>query len=201
MKHPKLSSGERVVKAFRPHWKQLVWPVFVSVVAIAGIVVLIVMAEGTWLWVGLGATVVLWAVLFAPAFTRWYFTHYIITNERLIVRRGMLARHGKEIPLEVINDATFAQTVIERLLRSGDLIIESAGEQGQSSFSDIPDPEGVQSEIYQLRETRQMVLQGGAGDQPRGPVEQLEALSRLHDQGVLSDEEFAAKKAKLLDQI
>lgn len=200
MKYPKLSSGERVVKAFRPHWKQLVWPVFVSIVGIAGIVVVIVMVEGTWLWIGLAATLVIWLVLFTPAFTRWYFTHYIITDERLIVRRGMLARHGKEIPLEVINDATFTQTVIERLLRSGDLIIESAGEQGQSSYSDIPDPESIQSEIYQLREARQIALQGG-GEKQSGPVEQLEALSRLHDQGVLSDEEFAEKKAKLLDQI
>ena len=159
-------------------------------------VILAVSTEGTWMWIGLAATVVIWLVLFAPPFTRWLFTHYIITNERLIVRRGMLARHGKEIPLEVMNDATFTQTVWERLLRSGDLTIESAGEQGQSHFSDIPDPEGIQSEIYRLREARMIALQGGSG-----PVEQLEMLARLHADGVLSDEEFAEKRSKLLGQI
>ncbi|GBD85331.1 bacterial membrane flanked domain protein [bacterium BMS3Abin02] len=198
MKYPErlLSSGERIDLAFRPHWKQLIWPVFVSVVALAGIVVLAVRAEGTPMWVGFAAVVAIWLALFAPPFTRWFFTHYIITNERLIVRRGMFARHGKEIPLEVMNDATFAQTFWERLLRSGDLIIESAGEQGQSHFSDIPDPEGIQSEIYRLREARMVALQGGSG-----PVEQLEMLARLHEDGVLSDEEFAEKRSKLLDQI
>lgn len=198
MKYPErlLSSGERVELAFRPHWKQLIWPVFVSVIALVGVVVIAALAEGMWMWVSLAAVVVIWLVLFTPSFTRWFFTHYIITNERLIVRRGMLARRGKEIPLEVMNDAAFSQTAWERLLRSGDLIIESAGEQGQSHFSDIPDPEGIQSEIYRLREDRMIALQGGSG-----PVEQLEMLARLHRDGVLSDEEFAEKRNKLLGQI
>jgi uncharacterized membrane protein YdbT with pleckstrin-like domain len=198
MKYPKrlLSNGEQVELAFRPHWKQLIWPVFVTVVALAGAIVVLVMAEGAWKWVGLIAAIVIWLVLSVPSFTRWYFTHYVITNERLIVRHGMLARHGKEIPLEVINDVTFRQTIVERLVRSGDLVIESAGEQGQSAFSDIPDPEGVQSRIYRLREARALAMQGG-----QSPVEQLDMLSRLHDQGVLSDEEFAEKKKGLLGQI
>ncbi len=198
MKHPKLSSGEEVIKAFRPHWKQLVWPGFVTVVAIAGIIVTLVMAEGTWLWVGLVAAVVVWLLLAVPPFTDWLYTHYVITNERVFVRRGMIARHGLEIPLEVINDVTFTQSVIERIVGSGDLIIESAGERGQSQFSDIPDPDGVQSEIYRLRETRTMALQGASG---QSAAEQLETLARLRDQGVISDEEFAEKKTKLMGQI
>jgi uncharacterized membrane protein YdbT with pleckstrin-like domain len=198
MKHPKLSSGEEVIRAFRPHWKQLVWPGFVTVVAIAGIVVTLVMAEGTWLWVGLAAAVVIWLLLAVPPFIDWLYTHYVITNERVIVRRGMIARHGKEIPLEVINDVTFHQSVIERIVGSGDLIIESAGERGQSRFSDIPDPDEIQSQVYKLREARTMALQVTSG---QSPAEQLEALARLRDQGVLSDDEFAEKKAKLLDQI
>ncbi|MFZ0493755.1 MAG: PH domain-containing protein [Acidimicrobiia bacterium] len=198
MKDPKLSSGEEVVKAFRPHWKQLVWPGVVTVVAIAGIVVVLVMAEGAWLWVGLVAALVVWVLLSVPPFIDWLYTHYVITNERLIVRRGMIARHGLEIPLEVINDVTFTQSVIERIVGSGDLIIESAGERGQSHFSDIPDPDEIQSEIYRLRESRMMALQGAGG---QSPAEQLESLARLHDQGVITDEEFAEKKAKLLGQI
>ena len=123
-------------------------------------------------------------------------THYVITNERLIVRRGFIARQGKEIPLEVINDVAFSQTVIERVLRSGDLLIESAGEQGQSRYSDIPDPEGVQSLIYQMREARTLNLQGKAT-----AVEQLEILAKLHRDGVLTDEELVEKKQKLLGDI
>ena len=33
---------------------------------------------------------------------------------------------------------------------------------------------------------------------PAAPIEQLKELAQLHEQGVLTDEEFAAQKAKLL---
>lgn len=193
-----LSSGEKVVLAFRPHWKQLIWPVFVTAVALAGVIVLLLRTERTALWIGLASTGVIWLILVIPPFLRWYFTHYVVTNERLIVRRGMLARHGKEIPLEVINDVTFKQTVWERMLRSGDLRLESAGEQGQSRFSDIPDPEGVQAIVYKLREERTRSLQGSNAP---GAVEQLDMLAKLHRDGVLTDEEFEEKKQKLLGDI
>ena len=31
------------------------------------------------------------------------------------------------------------------------------------------------------------------------PIEQLQKLGKLHEQGILTDEEFAAEKAKILD--
>jgi hypothetical protein len=84
------------------------------------------------------------------------------------------------------------------MVRSGDLLIESAGEQGQSRFTDVPHPEEIQSQVYQLREKRTVALEGGPGG---GAAGQLEALARLHKDGILTDEEFAAKKQKLLDEI
>jgi hypothetical protein len=84
------------------------------------------------------------------------------------------------------------------MVHSGDLLIESAGEHGQSRFTDIPRPEDVQSQIYQLREKRTVSLEGG---NQGGAAGQLESLARLHRDGVLTDEEFAAKKQKLLDEI
>ncbi len=194
-----LSEGETVERAFRPHWKQLIWPGFVTLVALIGLVVLATRVRGTWLWAGLAAVGVIWAILFFPSFIKWMYTHYVVTNERVITRRGMIARQSKEIPLEVINDVAFSQTVWERLLHSGDLRIESAGEMGQSRFFDIPDPDEIQALIYRLREARTLALQGPA--QSASPVEQLEALARLHRDGVLTDEEFAEKKAKLLGQM
>ena len=107
-------------------------------------------------------------------------------------------REEVEIPLENINDVQFSQNVLERLLRSGDLLIESAGEQGQSRFADIPQPEEFQSLVYRVREERAVGLAGAAA---QDPAAQLEALSRLHRDGVLTDEEFEEKKQKLLGQL
>ncbi len=66
---------------------------------------------------------------------------------------------------------------------------------GQSRYSDIPDPEGVQSLIYRVREERARSLQGQASE-----VEQLEMLARLHREGVLTEEEFQRKKRELLGE-
>jgi uncharacterized membrane protein YdbT with pleckstrin-like domain len=198
MKYPArlLSSEEEVVAAFRPHWMAVVLPTLITVLSVAAIITVVVTMETPEVWYVIGGVLVLWLIIALPQWIKWWFTHHVVTNERIIVRRGFVARQGKEIPLEVINDVAFSQTVIERILRSGDLLIESAGEQGQSRYTDIPDPEGVQATIYKLREARTINLQGQASS-----VEQLNMLAQLHRDGVLTDEELAEKKQKLLDEI
>jgi uncharacterized membrane protein YdbT with pleckstrin-like domain len=167
-------------------------------VAVAAAIAVLVLLEDLAMWVTLAVVGLAWLVTAVPRYLDWWFTRYVVTNERLIVRSGVLARRGKEIPLEVINDVAFSQSVLERMILSGDLLIESAGEHGQSRFTDVPRPEEVQSKIYQLREKRTIALEGGSSG---GAAGQLEALARLHKDGVLTDEEFAAKKQKLLDEI
>lgn len=198
MKYPArlLSSEEEIAAAFRPHWKAIILPTLISILSVAAFIAVAVSVDAPEVWYAVGGILLLWLIIALPQWIKWWFTHYVITNERLIVRRGFIARQGKEIPLEVINDVAFSQTVIERVLRSGDLLIESAGEQGQSRYSDIPDPEGVQSLIYQMREARTLNLQGKAT-----AVEQLEILAKLHRDGVLTDEELVEKKQKLLGDI
>ena len=122
----------------------------------------------------------------------------IITNERLVIREGLIARRGKEIPLERIDNVSFSQTVGERILRSGDLIVESAGEGGQSRYTDIPQPEETQSMIYRIREARILALEGGGN---RSSADEISKLADLRDQGVITEEEFEKKKRRLLDDI
>jgi uncharacterized membrane protein YdbT with pleckstrin-like domain len=198
MKYPSrfLSDQEEIAAAFRPHWMAVILPTLISVLALAASITVAVTVDTPEVWYAIGGIVLLWLLIALPRWITWWFTHYVVTNERIIVRRGFIARQGKEIPLEVINDVTFSQTVLERILRSGDLLIESAGEQGQSRYTDIPDPEGVQATIYRLREARTLDLQGKAS-----AVEQLNMLAKLHREGVLTDEELADKKRKLLDDI
>jgi len=152
-----------------------------------------------WIASAIAAAVVL---LIAGGVTRWMTTHHVITNERLIYRAGFIAKQGKEIPLEVINDVAFSQTVFERIFNTGDLLIESAGTHGQSRYRDIPHPEEVQSLVYSVREKRKMAMESGGVPTSSAPAEsvasQLEKLSRLHDSGKLSDAEFESEKAKLL---
>ena len=201
-----LTEGESIVSKFRPHWRLLIVPVLWVVGVIAAIVLVYRVIPPDDSRIDLITSIVLALALIpltvAPL-VNWWFTSYILTSERLITRRGMIARSGIEIPLENINDVQFSQNVIERILKSGDLLIESAGESGQSRFSDIPDPEGFQSLLYRVREQRPggSMAVAQAASAATDPTDRLARLAQLHRDGVITDEEFAAKKQALLDEI
>jgi uncharacterized membrane protein YdbT with pleckstrin-like domain len=59
----------------------------------------------------------------------------------------VVRRRGVSIPLNRVNNVNFHQSVFERLVGAGDLLIESGGEDGQSRFANIRDPEQVQNVI------------------------------------------------------
>ena len=200
MRYPEklLSPGETIQSEFRPHWSRIAREGLLSVLVLVLIVLIAVQGFtwGGWAIVGLLAA---WFVVVIAGFIRWWTTQHVITNERLIHRTGLIAKAGKEIPLEVINDVTFTQSMFERLFGTGNLLIESAGTHGQSRYSDIPDPERVQSLIYEVREGRKIEMESGGGRAAaESPAAQLATLSRLHDEGKLTDTEFEAEKRKLL---
>jgi uncharacterized membrane protein YdbT with pleckstrin-like domain len=208
MGYPKklLTTGEEIVREFRPHWRMLFVPFAWTVLLAAAVIVTFVFVKDpglAWLeWAVLALAGVAWLVLSAYPFISWWFTLYVLTNERLIARSGILSRHGLEIPLEQINDLSFHQSIVERVLRCGDLLIESAGEQGQSRFSNIPEPEQFHSLLYRVREERSKQLQGHGAPVPQGDdsVSRLERLAKLQADGMISREEYEAQKKKILEE-
>ena len=195
-----LTEGESVIREFRPHWRLLIVPFSWTLLFAAGVILTWIYPpdDSTFDWVVTGVIGVLFLRLGLYPFIGWWFTHYVLTNERLIRRSGILSRKGKEIPLENINDMSFSQTILERVLRSGDLLIESAGEQGQSRFTDIPQPEAFQSLIYRARELRSKEL-GSSGVERTDPVSQLERIAALYKKGLITEAEYQRQKAKLLE--
>jgi len=104
----------------------------------------------------------------------------------------------------------------ERMIGAGDLLLESAGEHGQSRFSDIRDPEAVQLEIYRQMEANDRRRAGYATTQPHRavadrtptpptrsptPLDDLERLADLRDRGAVTEEEFQRMKRELLDRM
>jgi len=198
-----LTEGESVVSKFRQHWKLLVVPFGWFVVALIALFVV-------FRWIPGGGTIdlVLTAAVIAAALylivrplVDWAVTYYVLTTERLITRTGLIARSGIEIPLERITNVNFHQTMVERLLRAGDLIVESAGETGRSEFRNIPRPDQFQALLYKTREARTIDLQRAA---PPAAVtsdaaEQIRKLKELHDDGLISAEEYETKRRELLE--
>ena len=106
----------------------------IAMYALAAVVLLVVLALAVW------------------PFLVWRTTHYVFTNERVIMRHGVFSREGRDIPLNRVNDVSFQHSFFERMLGTGTLTIESAGERGQVVLTEIPRVEKVQSELYELVE-------------------------------------------------
>jgi uncharacterized membrane protein YdbT with pleckstrin-like domain len=152
-----LTEDEHVVLHLHPHWKALIRPILVLVLAIAAVVVGFVLLPdsgagdiGLYAIAAIGLVLVLWLTVWP--FLVWRTTHYLFTNERVLLQVGVFSRDRRDIPLGRINDHTMNQRFIERLLGCGTLTIESAGERGQSVLTDIPGVAQVQTRLYELVE-------------------------------------------------
>ncbi len=189
-----LNDDEEIILDLRPHW-WLVVPRLALLIAAIVVGLLVLMYELPGPVMGLAAVAVVAALIYlALRYVRWSTTELILTSDRLIYRAGIFTREGVEIPLERINTVFLRQSVFERMLGSGDLSLESAGENGRQDFANIRRPHRVQSAIYRQMGDR-------TGRTQDGPVDlagQIVKLDELRRQGLLSDAEFEAKKSDLL---
>jgi uncharacterized membrane protein YdbT with pleckstrin-like domain len=222
MPYPKrlINEGEAVALDLRPHW----W--FFSKHILTGIPLVIALVLITRindddvkdvLVYAFGGAAVIWAIWLLVKFLEWSRTYFVVTDQRVIFRTGILTRHGVEIPLERINNINFHQGIWERIIGAGDLEIQSAGEQGTSQFSDVRHPDGVQQEVYRQMEGDAKrdagrgseaigkavaeALEKAGGGRGASIPDQIEALAKLHKDGTITDAEFEKKKAELLDKM
>ena len=201
-----LAEHERIVFELRPHWVAVVPALLWAALIVLAWVTLGARIDSgpALLAVSAGALIAL-LLLSAVPLLKWSKTLFVLTTDRLITRRGVIARAATEIPLERINDVAFAQSALERLVGAGDLLIESAGERGQTRITNVKKPEQVQLRIYQATEENgnRMMRSGQPFPTPEADSipEQIEALSRLKTQGVISEVEFENKKRELLGRM
>ncbi len=199
-----LNEGEDIVLDLHPHWEFFLKSGTALVVALAlGIFMLASGWEGVSLAVA-GVLVLAALVWVGLTYASWVTTHFVVTTDRLIYRHGVLSKHGIEIPLERVNTVFFSQTIIERMLGSGDLVIESAGEMGRQSFSNVRKPSAIQNEIYKQMEANENRKFDRIGARPAAGdsiPDQITQLDQLRQQGIISQAEFDQKKQQLLDKM
>jgi uncharacterized membrane protein YdbT with pleckstrin-like domain len=205
MPYPKklLNDNETVALDLHPHW----W-FFAKSGATMLVSILIGLASLIWLdgdlqkvvnWIAI-AGIVVSAILLVSRYIQWFTTNFVITSDRVIFRTGVFAKHGIEIPLERVNNVIFHQSVIERILGAGDLLIESGGETGQQRFTEVRDPDRVQALIHTQVDAKmtRRGSQASGGDATGDVASQLEKLEGMLQRGTLTPSEFEAQKRKLL---
>ena len=190
-----LNPGEVVVANVRQHWWYLAGAAAAMMVVLAGgIAALVVRAQEAVDALVLAVLVVALGWLLAR-YLKWLTIRLIITSRRVMLRRGILTKLTREIPLEHLSDISVKQSMLERVIGAGSLILESAGRESREVFACLPHPAELQNEIYD-----QMDRRSGPGAERLSVPEQLERLDDLHRRGVINDDEFASEKGRLLDR-
>jgi uncharacterized membrane protein YdbT with pleckstrin-like domain len=179
--------------------------VFALIAAIVlGVVVVAMDSPAALKWTALILIVgcAVWVVI---RYIKWVTTDFVITSDRVIFRQGVFAKSGIEIPLERVNSVHFAQSILERLVGAGNLLIESGAETGQQRFTDIHNPDKIQNLIHaQMEQNEKRTYQaqhpGASQSAVADVMERLERLEAMHERGTLTAAEFEAQKQRLLNE-
>jgi uncharacterized membrane protein YdbT with pleckstrin-like domain len=139
-----LHQGESVLFEGRPSWRSILgfYVVGVLVAAAAGAVVALIDSTGT----GIAVFVVVAAAVVGVGWLRRLGTRYAITNERLCIERGLIARHAQETRLTRVQNVNTDQSVLQRMLRVGTVDFDTAGTDAPDSdfaFRGVGEPAQV----------------------------------------------------------
>lgn len=128
---------------------------------------------------------------------------FVVTNFRVIRNTGVLTKQSMDSRLDKINNVEHRQTLWGRLLNFGDVEIDTASETGMARFSNISHPLEFKRAIVTAAEQYRSANRGGSAPAPAGPsgAERLRQLQALFDDGIISREEYEAKRQQLLSEL
>lgn len=215
-----LADGEEVVAELRPHWVFLGWPLVATVAAAALAVGLNVAVRlpGWTGWVVL-APVVAAGLWLAGRVLRRRASELVITTTRLVQRAGVVSRQVTDIRLDRINRLSSHQSVVGRLIGTGQLLVEVGGDLGVVVFDRVRRPAEVARLVTEQMDARrpgppasapwataapapsQWATPPGGTPAHRDVADQLVELDELRRRGILTEQEFTAKKTELLRRL
>jgi uncharacterized membrane protein YdbT with pleckstrin-like domain len=151
-----LTEEEEVVLHLHPHWRTAVRPILVLLFALAVTIVAWVMLppnHGGRIGVAVvgGAALIFALVRGVRPLLIWRCTHFVFTDERILVQHGVLTRERRDLPLNRVNDHATKQSLLDRLFGSGTMRIDSIGDQA-AELAAVPHVHRVQTMLYELIE-------------------------------------------------
>ncbi len=157
-----LSQGETLEFEMRPHWRALLVPILV-VIGVLIVVSIITIQWSAWFggenptvnnvgrWIFLGVGLVLLSLYAIRPFLFWFTTQYVFTDRRIIIRKGLVAREGVDMPLSKVQNVSFNVTFWGRILNYGNLSVDSASDE-ELVIEGVTNVEHIQREVNRLHE-------------------------------------------------
>ena len=203
-----LGEREKIILVAHQHWFQLLRAMLLEIAMIILTAAAVFLVYALWLPSPLILSGLL--LLLIPLggmlrdITAWNNHKYVITNRRVIQIFGVFNKNVTDSSLEKVNDVQMDQSILGRAFNFGDIEILTASELGINRFTFIADPVHFKTAMldakFELEQNQQAPAYAPASpamDIPR-LIDELDALRK---RGAITEEEFTAKKAKLLQQI
>ena len=163
-----LNDDEELLAEMHPHWIFLFGPLFTSIGVWAAIIVLLILWRNPPGWTNYPIIILalipgLWLL---GRFIRWKSYDVALTSTRILVRQGIMGRDTVQLRLQRITEVNLRQSLIERMLGTGSLVIDVQGEDDSLTLEYMRKPAVVQRVINsQINE----IVGGGQREiDPRG---------------------------------
>jgi len=151
-----LHAGEKLIFEGHPSWRStLEYYIKGLVVALVGAAAA---AGATALGDGLDWPLVIVVFLIVESlalvvgFVKRWTTVYTITNQRLRIKRGLIARKVQQTDIDRVQNVNTNQTVLDRILQVGSVDFDTAGtDDSEFRFEGVEDPEEVVQAVDQAR--------------------------------------------------
>jgi uncharacterized membrane protein YdbT with pleckstrin-like domain len=150
-------------------------------------------------------------------YLRWSNAHYVVSDRRVLVLRGIFNIEAVDIPIEKINEVEFRQSWLGRIFGFGDVEMTTASESGICQCRHLADPDGLKRALSEAQRDLQrgyayldqhdinayLELEDAlAGDPDVERISHaLQRLADMRDRGLISRDEFEEKKRELLSRI
>jgi uncharacterized membrane protein YdbT with pleckstrin-like domain len=144
-----LQSGERVIYQGHPSWRAILgfYLKGALVGAAAGVLAGLIDSSTS---LGILVFVVVLAITILAGFVKRVATVYTITDRRLNIKIGIIARKVQETRLQRVQNVNYDQGVYERIMQIGDVEFTTAGtDESNFVFAGVAQPEQVVQQVEQ----------------------------------------------------
>lgn len=160
------------------------------------------------------------------SYIQWWVEDYVVTNQKVVKVAGLLRKRTSGAALEKINDVIMEQGPLGRMLGYGTLQVSTASDSSDLTYRTMRKPaEFRRAMLDQKMEFEQadarhiadavraaapapvvaapapapeVTIQAPVAPAPPSVDDKLRSLAKLRDDGIISPEEFEAKKTELL---
>jgi uncharacterized membrane protein YdbT with pleckstrin-like domain len=143
-----LQPGENVIYQGHPSWRAIIGFYLKGILVALAVGVIVTLIDSTGL--GLLAFAAIVAITILSGFVKRVATVYTITNRRLNIKRGIIARKVQETRLQRVQNVNYTQSVYERIMQVGNVDFDTAGtDDSDFVFVGVAQPEEVVQQVEQ----------------------------------------------------